>query len=76
MGSNGNIIPTVFTFTATNLDTGEVFSETNTVGQGNKKGLQDDLLTCSTAPEIFEDPETGESFEVVIEVEAFLTPRG
>ena len=77
VGSTGNIIPVEFTFTATDPDTGEVlFSETVPVGMGNKVGLQGDLITCTTAPEVFEDPGTGELVEFVITVEAFLTPRG
>ena len=77
VGSTGNIIPVEFTFTGTDPDTGEVlFSETDPVGMGNKVGLQGDLITCTTAPEVFEDPGTGELVEFVITVEAFLTPRG
>lgn len=66
-----------FTFTATDPDTGEVlFSESEPVGKGKKVGLQGSLITCTTAPEVFEDPETGEPVEFVITVEALLTPRG
>jgi hypothetical protein len=76
VGSSRNIIPVQFTFTATDPDTGEVlFSETGPV-RGKKTGLQGDLMTCETAPQTFEDPETGETISLVIEVEAFLTPRG
>jgi hypothetical protein len=53
-----------------------LFSETFPVGQGNRVGLQDDLITCTAAPETFVDPETGEEITFVISVEAFLTPRG
>ena len=76
MGSSRNIIPVQFTFTAKDPDTGEVlFSETEPV-KGKKTGLQRDLLTCETAPQTFEDPETGETITFAITVEAFLTPRG
>ncbi len=76
VGSSRNIIPVQFTFTATDPDTGEVlFSETEPV-RGKKTGLQRDLITCETEPQTFEDPETGETISLVIEVEAFLTPRG
>lgn len=78
VGSNSNVIPTEFTFTYIDPDTGEVlFSETKrTVGQGLKVGPQDDLITCTGAPETFVDPETGETIAFVLSVEAFLTPRG
>jgi len=77
LGSTRNIIPVEFTFTAIDPDTGEVlFTETEGVGQGKKVGLQDDLITCTTAPQTFVDPETGEEITFVISVEAFLTPRG
>jgi hypothetical protein len=74
--SSRNIIPVQFTFTAMDPNTGEVvFSETEPV-RGKKTGLQGDLITCETAPQTFEDPETGETITFVIEMEAFLTPRG
>ncbi len=77
VGSTGNIVPVEFTFTAIDPETGEeLFSETESIGQGNRVGLQDDLITCTTAPETFVDPETGEEMTFVISVEAFLTPRG
>jgi hypothetical protein len=77
VGSTGNIIPVEFTFKATDPDTGEVlFSETESIGQGDRVGLQGDLITCTTAPEVIEDPETGELVEFVISVEALLTPLG
>ncbi len=76
VGSTRNIIPVEFTFTAIDPDTGEVlFSETEPA-KGNKTGLQRDLITCETAPQTIEDPETGETITFVITVEAFLTPRG
>ena len=75
VGSTRNIIPVQFTFTVIDPETGEteVFSEPV---RGKKTGLQGDLITCETEPQTFEDPETGEAITVVIEVEAFLTPRG
>ncbi len=77
LGSTRNIIPVEFTFTAIDPVTEEVlFTETEGVGQGKKVGLQDDLITCTTAPQTFVDPETGEEITFVISVEAFLTPRG
>ncbi len=77
VGSTGNLIPVEFTFTAIDPDTGEIlFSETAAVGKGEKKGLQRDLITCTTAPQTFVDPETGEPITFIITVEAFLTPRG
>ena len=73
VGSTGNIIPV--SFTAIDPETGEeLFSES--IGQGNRVGLQDDLITCTTAPAVFVDPETGEEITFVVSVEAFLTPRG
>lgn len=77
LGSTRNIIPVEFTFTAIDPNTGApLFSETASVGQGNKVGLQDALITCTTAPQTFVDPQTGEEITFVISVEAFLTPRG
>ena len=77
LGSTRNIIPVEFTFTAIDPVTEEVlFTETEGVGQGKKVGLQDDLITCTTAPQTFVDPETGEEITFVLSVEAFLTPRG
>ena len=77
VGSTRNFIPVEFTLTAIDPETGEeLFSETFPVGQGNRVGLQDDLITCTAAPAVFVDPETGEEITFVISVEAFLTPRG
>ncbi len=77
VGSSRNIIPVEFTFTAIDPETGEeLFSETESIGQGNRVGLQDDLITCTAAPAVFVDPETGEEITFVISVKAFLTPRG
>jgi len=73
VGSTRNIIPV--TFTVIDPETGEeLVSES--IGQGNRVGLQDDLITCTTAPAVFVDPETGEEITFVTSVEAFLTPRG
>jgi len=77
LGSTRNIIPVEFTFKVIDPVTEEVlFTETEGVGQGKKVGLQDDLITCTTAPQTFVDPETGEEITFVLSVEAFLTPRG
>lgn len=74
--STSNLIPTSFTFTAIDPATGdEIFSETEPVGKGKKQGLQDDLVTCSTEPQTFTDPETGEDITFILTVDAFLTPR-
>jgi hypothetical protein len=45
------------------------------VGQGNKTGLQGELVTCNAPPETLVDPDTGETFIGLIGVEGFLTPR-
>jgi hypothetical protein len=75
--STGNIIPTEVTFEIIDPETSQVIdSETFPIGQGNKKGLQGDLITCETEPQTEVDPETDEEITFVIRVEAFLTPRG
>jgi len=77
VGSSRNIIPVEFTFTGTDPDTGEVlFSETEPVGKGKKKGLQGDLITCTAGPFTEFVPELGQEATFLIGVEAFLTPRG
>ena len=78
VGSTRNFIPVEFTLTAIDPETGEeLFSETFPVGQGNRVGLQDDLITCTVAETFVDvDPETGEEITFVVSVEAFLTPRG
>jgi FlaG/FlaF family flagellin (archaellin) len=77
VGSTGNFILTEITFTAIDPDTGEIlFSGTESIGQGNKAGLQGELITCTAAPETLEDPATGKSFTFVVTAEGFLTPRG
>jgi hypothetical protein len=77
VGSTGNIIPAEVTFTQIDPESGEeLFSETVPIGQGDRVGLQDDLITCTT-PRLTEvDPETGEEITFVLSVEAFLTPLG
>jgi hypothetical protein len=75
--STGNIIPTEVTFAIIDPETGQVIdSETFSIGQGNKQGLQGDLITCETEPLTEVDPETGEEVTFVLTVEAFLTPLG
>ena len=77
VGSTGNFILAEITFTAIDPDTGEIlFSGTESVGQGNKTGLQGELITCTVDPEMSVDPATGETFTFVVSAEGFLTPRG
>ena len=77
MGSTSNFILTEVTFTAINPDTGEtLFLGRESVGQGNRTGLQGELITCTAAPETLVDPETGEPFTFVVRAEGFLTSRG
>ena len=77
VGSTGNFILTEITFTAIDPDTGEIlFSGTESRGQGNKAGLQGELITCTAPPETLVDPATGEPFTFVVTAEGFLTPRG
>ena len=77
VGSTGNFILTEITFTAIDPDTGEIlFSGTESIGQGNKAGLQGELITCTAPPETLVDPATGEPFTFVVTAEGFLTPRG
>jgi hypothetical protein len=77
VGSSRNIIPVQFTFTATDPDTGEIlFSGTEPVGKGKKKGLRGDLTTCTAEPFTEFVPELGQEVTFFFEVEAFLTPRG
>lgn len=85
LGSTSRLIPFQFTFTAVDPVTGEplvdpetgepLFSETETLGNGQRKGVQGDLVSCTTGPITFIDPEFGE-MTFTIEVLAFLTPRG
>ena len=76
VGSTGNFILTEITFTAIDPDTGDtLFSGTESVGQGNKQGLQGELITCTAPPEQLVDPETGETLTFVVTAEGFLTPR-
>ena len=68
---------TELTFTGTDQDTGDiVFSDTVSVGQGNRTGQQDELTTCTTPLGTFEDEDTGHTIEVVASAEGFFTPRG
>ncbi len=77
VGDTGNFILTEITFTAIDPVTGEVLSSgTESIGQGNKKGLQGELITCTAPPEELVDPATGETFTFVVTAEGFLTPRG
>lgn len=77
VGSTGNFILTEITFTAIDPDTGEIlFSGTESIGQGNKAGLQGELITCTAPPETLVDPATGEPFTFVVTAEGFLAPRG
>ena len=75
--STGNIIPAEVIFTQIDPETGEeLFSDTVPIGQGDRVGLQDDLITCTTPRFTEVDPETGEEITFVLSVEAFLTPLG
>ncbi len=77
VGTNGNIVSTEITVTATDPDTGEVlYSEMDPVGQGKKVGLDDDLITCTTEVGTFFVPELGQEATVVVTFEGFLTPQG
>jgi len=74
--TTGNIIRTSDTVTATDPVTGEVlFSETHT-NKGNRDGLDDDLVTCSTELGTYFVPELGQEVTVVGTLVGFLTPRG
>jgi hypothetical protein len=76
VGTTGNIIRTSDTVTATDPVTGEVlFSETHT-NKGNRVGLDDDLITCTTELGTYFVPELGQEVTVVGTLEGFLTPRG
>ena len=77
VGDTGNFILAEITFTAIDPDTGEILSSgTESIGQGNKKGLEGELITCTAAPEELVDPATGETFTFVVTAEGFVTPRG
>jgi hypothetical protein len=73
--STGNIIPKELTVETIDPETGQVIDSETFLGQGNKQGLQDDLITCESEPLTEVDPETGEEVTFVITIEAFLTPR-
>jgi hypothetical protein len=76
VGTNGSMIFTEITVTATDPDTGEVlYSETDPVGQGKKVGLDDDLMTCTTELGTYFVPLLGQVASVRGTVEGFLTPR-
>ena len=68
---------TELTFTILDPDTDEIlFVDTLSTGQGNRTGLQDDLVTCTAPEETFVDPETGETLAFIASAEGFFTPRG
>lgn len=73
---NGLLMPVAFTFTGWDAATGDViFSESSTLGNGHRYGVQDGLMTCQTEVITEVDPDLGEiAFQIT--VEAFLTPRG
>ncbi len=77
VGTTGNFVATQIAGTVTITDpTGEVFEEPpfdQTVGQGEKKGLQGSLTTCDTTI-TFEDPEVG-TVTVDFTFTGFFTPR-
>ena len=66
LGSTSNLLAVSTTFTI--LRTGE--SQTHTLGQGLRTGLQGDLITCTNT---IEDPQLG---PIEVTVQAFVTPRG
>ena len=76
IGSTGNLIPQSFTFTviATNARGEVLFSGTATVAKGGqRRGLQDRLITCTFGQTFTED---GITFAVSGTVTGFITPRG
>jgi len=77
VGTTGNFVATRIEGTATFTDpAGEVVFEdefVETIGQGQKKGLQGSLTTCDTTLS-FEDPELG-TITVDLTVTGFFTPR-
>jgi hypothetical protein len=78
VGTTGNFVATQIagTVTITDPETGEVFEEPpfdQTVGQGEKKGLQGSLTTCDTII-TFEDPDVG-TVTLDLTVTGFFTPR-
>lgn len=60
LSTGGVVIPFAFTFMATDEDGNVLFSDSSTKGQGQTKGLQDRLTTC-TFGGTFTDPETGQT---------------
>jgi hypothetical protein len=77
LGSTGMLIAHSFTFAGTiTPEVGDPFwiEETETIGQGQKRGLQDRLMTCTIEVQ-FEEPGFG-TFEGTITVQAMLTPQG
>jgi hypothetical protein len=77
VGSTSNAVLTELTFTFIDPDTDAILSqETVGVGQGNRTGQQDDLITCTAPEETLVDPQTGEPVIFVLSAEVFFTPRG
>ncbi len=77
VSATGNFIPIEITVTATDPDTGEVlYYERKLTGQGEKVGLRNDLITCSTEPTTYFVPLLGQEATVSGTVVGFLTPRG
>ncbi len=54
LDSTSNLIPQRFTFQLT-VDGEILFEETETVGKGNKKGMQDRLISCSLELELTDE---------------------
>jgi hypothetical protein len=85
LGSTAKLIPHRFTF-ALVLDDEIVFEESEGVGQGKKKGLQDRLITCTLQFELTDedieaveaelgiDLSDAESVHFLLTVEAHKTP--
>jgi hypothetical protein len=61
-------------FTYTDLDTGDVDTETLATGQGNQTGLQDELTTCSQPSATAVDEETGHTIQLDATAVGFFTP--
>lgn len=72
VGSNGNIVIKSFTVTYFDPDGNPIGGDT--FGQGNKKGLQEDLIECdgSTTTEL----QGLGVVKAVFDFHGFLTPRG
>jgi hypothetical protein len=73
VGSTSNIVIKSYTATYSDPATGELIGG-DEYGQGNKKGLEDDLINCTG--QITTDLVGLGSVTAVFEFEGFITPRG